>query len=128
MSDAILLTLQSIDATLKEILSLSRTRTLKPPTVDLDGKHGDPTINAKDPKDWSGSPMKGRRFSECPPEYLELLAERFLYFASRESDAKKAGYNRLDAARATAWAARLRAGWKAPASAGDWAPEEMPKW
>jgi hypothetical protein len=79
-----------------------------------DGPHGDPLVRAKDPKDWTGEPMKGKRFSECPPDYLDMLAERFDYFASREEDATKQKYNLLDARRARAWAARLRAGWTAP--------------
>jgi hypothetical protein len=101
--------LQSIDASLKTLIALQRGA---PPSerVDLDGEHGDPIIKAKDPRDWTGEPMKGRHFSECPPEYLDLLADRFDYFASQEQDAKKARYNRLDAARARGWAARIRAG------------------
>ena len=43
-----------------------------------------------------------------------LLAERYDYFAGKEPDQKKANYNRLDAARARGWAARLRGGWTAP--------------
>jgi hypothetical protein len=94
------------------------------PSVDLDGKHGNPIVKAKDPRDWSGETMRGRRFSECPPAYLDMLAERFDYFASREEDATKQKYNLLDAQRALGWAARLRAGYVAPEPAqttgGDW--------
>lgn len=89
--------------------------------VDLDGKYGDPEVRAKDPRDWTGEPMKGRRFSECPAEYLDLLAARFEFFAGREPDAKKANYNRLDAGRARGWAARKRNGWK-PAATGTESP------
>jgi hypothetical protein len=78
---------------------------------DLDSKYGDPEVRAKDPRDRGGAPMKGLKFSECPAEYLELLADRFDYFAGKEPDAKKANYNRKDAARARGWAARKRAGW-----------------
>jgi hypothetical protein len=35
------------------------------------------------PRDWTGPSFKGRRFSECPPPLLEMLAETFDYFASR---------------------------------------------
>lgn len=84
----------------------------------LDGPHGDPKVRQKDPRDWTGDSMKGRRFSECPAEYLDLLADRYDYFAGREPDEKKAGYNRLDAQRARGWAARKRAGWTAPVAAG----------
>jgi hypothetical protein len=86
--------------------------------VDLDGKYGDPEVRAKDPRDWTGEPMKGRRFSECPPEYLDMLASRFDFFAGRETDEKKARYNRLDAGRARGWAARKRNGWKGAADGG----------
>ncbi len=95
------------------------------------GPHGDPIVKAKDPRDWTGDPMKGRKFSECPPTYLELLADRYDYFMERAEAAKKdadddeqlqkaekdAKYAKLDAARARGWAARLRAGWTAPAPA-----------
>ncbi len=106
------------------------------PSVDLDGPHGDPVIKAKDPRDWAGGSMRGRTFSECPPEYLDLLAERLDYFASKEEDAKKQKYNLLDAQRARGWAARLRAGWTRPESAqqpvtnehGDYVASEEPAW
>lgn len=101
--------LQSIDASLKTLVALQRGT---PPAerVDLDGEHGNPVVKAKDPRDWTGEPMKGRRFSECPANYLDLIADRFDYFASQEQDAKKARYNRLDAARARGWAERVRNG------------------
>ncbi len=101
------------------LLALNERRTITPdsasaPTVDLDNAHGNPIVKAKDPRDWTGDNMNGRHFSECPPEYLDMLAERYDYFASREEDAKKKRYNELDAARARGWAARLRSGWTAP--------------
>lgn len=80
-------------------------------TVDLDGKYGDPIIRAKDPRDWSGDPQTGKPMSECPPSYLDLVADRLDYFAEKENDEKKKRYNQLDAARARGWAKRLRAGW-----------------
>jgi hypothetical protein len=91
---------------------------------DLDGDYGDPIVKAKSPRDWTGEPMLGRKFSECPPEYLELVAERLDYFAERDeatnelaSNGKpKAYYSRLDAARARGWAKRIREG-KVPVQA-----------
>lgn len=88
------------------------------PDRDLDGKYGDPEIKAKDPRDWTGPTMKGRRFSECPPEYLDMVAERLDYFAEQaEAEGKVtssgkpvAPYNRADAARARGWAKRIRSG------------------
>lgn len=90
------------------------------PDSDLDGKYGNPAIRAKDPRDWSGESQLGKPMSECPPEYLDLVASRLDYFAGNETDEKKARYNRLDASRARGWAKRLRAGWKpAEAETGD---------
>ena len=82
--------------------------------ADLDGPHGDPVVKGKDPRDWSGESMRGRTFSQCPPTYLDLLADRMEFFAGREEDSKKKRYNELDARRARGWAARLRAGWTPP--------------
>lgn len=97
---------------------------------DLDGQYGNPEVKAKSPRDWTGDSQQGKRFSECPPDYLVLVADRLDYFAEqneehaadqqapaeeRQALLKKAKYNRIDAARARGWAARLRGGWKAPA-------------
>jgi hypothetical protein len=100
--------LARIAAGIERLIALQTPQ--KPVRVDLDGPHGDPEVKAKDPRDWTGAPMKGRKFSECPAEYLDMLADRFDYFAEREEDAKKAGYDRLDAARARGWAERVRNG------------------
>lgn len=120
--------LQSIDSTLKALLLvMSEGRNAPAAEVNdaaLNGPYGDPIVKAKDPRDWSGDQMTGRNFSQCPPAYLDLLADRFDYFAGKEPDEKKAGYNRLDAKRARGWAARLRSGWTAPepaaATSGEW--------
>lgn len=72
---------------------------------DLDSQHGDPEVRF-DPRDWTGVSCKGRRFSACPPAFLEMLADVLDSFASGESDPKKAKYKRLDAARARGWARR----------------------
>lgn len=99
--------------------------------ADLDGKYGDPEVKAKSPRDWTGETQQGKHFSQCPAEYLDLVASRLDYFASqnemphegataedRLAELKKARYNRLDASRARGWAQRKRAGWTAPAEAG----------
>lgn len=106
--------LESIDLSLRILAKREPERSRG--VVDLDGKYGNPVIRAKDPRDWQGESMKGRRLSECPPEYLDLVAERCDYFASKESDQKKQGYALLDAQRARGWAARLRSGWTAPSA------------
>lgn len=92
------------------------------PTSDLDGQYGNPILSAKDPKDWTGVTMVGKRMSECPPEYLDLLADRYEYFGKKDDESQKTTstgkltgpYQRRDAARARGWAARLRAGWTQP--------------
>lgn len=53
---------------------------------DLDSQYGDPEVKAKDPRDWTGPPMKGNHFSQCPPEYLDLLADRLDFFLSKNED------------------------------------------
>jgi hypothetical protein len=113
--------LSSIDASLKAVVAALNGRAMTPQVNDsvCNGAHGDPVIKAADPRDWTGDTMKGRHFSECPPDYLDLLAQRYDYFASKEEDAKKKRYNELDSQRARAWAARLRAGWTPAEPTGD---------
>lgn len=85
------------------------------PDADLDGPYGDPELRFT-PRDWTGEPHKGRRFSECPPDLLDLVASSLDYFAAKaEKEGKTtasgkpvADFNRKDAARARGWAARLR--------------------
>lgn len=118
--------LRSIDATLKELLALSKQkmerRTNAPVQAvavasdrDLDGKYGDPEVKFN-PRDWSGTSYLGCHFSECDPIFLDLLAGAFDYFgdkAERDGETTSSGkpvaqYKRLDAARARGWAKRLR--------------------
>lgn len=138
-SEETLALLRSIDASLKALVARQAPATAAPSAPgglasdrDLDGPYGDPEIKAKDPRDWTGAPMLGRKFSQCPAEYLELLAERFDHFvgknaAGTEDEQKKARYQKLDAARARGWAARIRAGKVKPADPAAptaWADEE----
>jgi hypothetical protein len=112
--------LTSIDATLKLLLAAqSGDRAPQSDESVTHGPHGDPIVKAKDPRDWTGDSMNGRHFSECPADYLDLLAERYDYFASREEDATKQRYNLLDARRARAWAVRIRGGYIAPTQASN---------
>lgn len=128
--DATIKLLRSIDATLRELLALSKTKrattpqpALKPdPSTDLvatdaelDSEHGDEIVKAKMPKDWTGDDFKGAKMSECPPALLDMLASRHEYFAKTNEEAgdkQKAGYERRSARRARGWARRMRAGWK----------------
>lgn len=126
MSTEALDVLRSIDATLKAMLALAQPRTAaarasQPKPVasdrDLDGKYGDPVVKVM-PRDWHGATYKNRKFSECPPNLLDQLAEMFEYFAGqadtkneRTNSGKPVGdYRRQDAARARGWAKRMRAG------------------
>ena len=137
MADETLAVLKSIDLSLRTLVVIAQKKAEAPtpagetprlvPNVasdrDLSGDYGDPIVKAKSPRDWTGEPMLGRKFSECPPEYLELVAERLDYFAERDeatnelaSNGKpKAYYSRLDAARARGWIKRIREGKTAPA-------------
>lgn len=132
----ILEVLKSIDASLKALVGkapAAQAPATNGPTVasdrDLDSQYGDPEVKAKDPRDWTGPTMRGRKFSQCPPEYLDMVAERLDYFCSTnpgatEDDQKKLKYQRLDASRARGWAKRLRAGWKPAATAPGWGDDE----
>lgn len=137
MSAEIVALLASIDASLKALVGRQGAPQAAPSSPaavasdrDLDGPYGDPVIKAKDPRDWTGLTMAGRKFSECPAEYLDMLADRYDYFAEKADEANevasngkpKSYYSRLDAARARGWAARIRAGGVKPAAATAPAP------
>jgi hypothetical protein len=80
------------------------------PDHDLDGPHGDEDVK-RDPPRWKGAPTAPCRMSECPPGYLDELAEFFDFKASspRAGKEKYVPYDRKSAARARGWAARKRA-------------------
>lgn len=134
----VLFLLRSIDASLKALLGIATKRQMSKPAetgaskkvatdADLDGKYGNPEIKTKDPRDWTGDSMKGRKFSECPADYLDLVASRLDYFAEQAEQEGKltnagkpvAPYNRADAARARGWAWRIRQGTHVPAPDDD---------
>ncbi len=118
--------LRSIDNSLKALIAavqpvLMQVRASQPKPVasdrDLDGRYGNPELKF-DPRDWTGPSFKGRKFSECPAELLDLVANTFDYFAQqaeknneRTNGGKSvADYKRADAARARGWAKRIREG------------------
>ena len=101
---------------------------------DLDSEWGNPIVDLKkDPRDWTGESFIGRRMNECPPEYLDMVANLFDWMADRDEAAGKtyvpksgknqgvptptAQFKRKDASRARGWAARARNGQAAPAPA-----------
>lgn len=125
--------LTSIDGSLKRLVVMLAATAPKPTADDrdLDGKYGDPEVKFL-PRDWTGGDYKGRHFSECPAELLDMLANTFDYFAEkdeREGAKTAAGkpvaeYKRRDAARARGWAVRVRAGRVQPAAPPNTEPAE----
>lgn len=116
--------LQSIDSSLK--LLVKRSAATQPKAVasdqSLDGKFGDPIVKFM-PRFWAGDNFKGKHYSECPPELLDLVAESNDWAAGEaerkdeKTDAGKpvAQYRRWDAEKARGWAKRKRDGWVSPA-------------
>jgi hypothetical protein len=135
-AQAIITLLVSIDASLRALVGARgvATDTTSAPAADarcaddrdLDSQYGDEEVRFN-PRDWTGPAMKGRRMSECPPDFLDMLAETLDYFARKNAGAgamttggkPKADFDRRGAARARGWARRLRAGWKAPEMGSD---------
>lgn len=125
-----------------ELLALSKSKRQTPaatvaPEVDLDGQYGNPKVRFL-PKDWTGDDYRQRPFSDCPSEFLDLMAKAYDYFAGKDEQSNalttggkpKAPYTRLDAARARGWAARNR---NKPVAAKEfeatpWAEGEGPRW
>lgn len=114
--------LRSIDSSLKDI-ARSLVKAAPAEVADdreLDSQYGDPVVKFT-PRDWTGDDYRDRRFSECPPDFLEMVANAFDYFAKKAEEADEktstgkpvAVYKRKDAARARGWAKRKREqGWK----------------
>lgn len=113
--------LESIDASLKQLLKAMSANAPKATARDLDSQYGNPEVRFM-PRDWTGPSYKGRKFSECPAEMLDMLASTLDYFGDKDeaegavtSKGKpSAPFKRQDAARARGWAARIRGGWQQP--------------
>jgi hypothetical protein len=106
---------KSLAAQLEGLRLIRKLLPPEPPRVatdeELDDTRGDPFVKVQ-LRQWKGQNFKGRRFSECSPEFLGVLADFFMWAAAKkreEGDAKLASYNELDAARARGWARRIRA-------------------
>lgn len=118
MSEAIDV-LKSIDASLKRLVAMHTKNAASSAIAsdrDLDSQYGNPKVKSN-PRDWSGPSCVGRTFSQCPAEFLDLLADRFDYFAEKDeaegaefNGKPSAPYKRKDAARARGWAKRVREG------------------
>lgn len=78
---------------------------------ELDGPYGNPVVKFV-PTRWGGEDFRGKRFSECTPEFLDVLASALQWSADNPQEGKGrfVEFNRKDAARARGWAARLRGG------------------
>lgn len=126
--------LNSIDNSLKQLVQLfgafvKQQQATQPPPMaddrDLDSQYGDETIRVNRPRDWTGPDFKGRRMSECPAAYLELVAQSYDYFAKKNEAAgattdrgkPKHIYDQRSAMRARGWAARVRSGRVLPQAA-----------
>lgn len=111
--------LASIDASMKELVVKRRATAPKEIASDrdLDGRFGNPELKFN-PRDWNGASFKGRRFSECPPDLLDMVANTFDWFADQADQKNErtnkgepvSKYKRADAARARGWAQRIRTG------------------
>jgi hypothetical protein len=83
--------------------------------AELDGRFGNPTVR-KDARRWAGESYIGATYSECPSDYLLVLAEQFEWSAGKDKENPEAKkhrngtpfwkYNLADAARARGWARR----------------------
>lgn len=134
--------LRSIDATLKELLAVSKARRTAPHAqasaalpspiatdAELDHEKADEKIKCS-PRDWSGADFKGRTMSECPADFLELYAEMMAYFAGKNDErcektdrgTPKSVFDRKSERLARGWALRIRSGKHKPA------PEAEPEW
>ena len=138
MSNDILAVLKSIDASLKTLVGRGHSQTAQArpqsqsrqngrqpqrpqaqpqvaPDSDLDGQYGDPVVRFL-PRDWNGDDVRQLKFSETTPEFLEMLAKAYDWFAKKAEQNNEmyngkpmAPFKRKDAARARGWANRLRA-------------------
>lgn len=121
MSDYIEEALKRIERKL-DVLLIQEKGHDAPDYSSLDAQYGDPALKFKVTR-WSGEDYKGRPFSECPPDLLDLIADSLEYFGKKADDNQEktaAGkdigpFKRKDAERARLWARRKREGWQSPA-------------
>ena len=83
----------------------------KPMSANIDDpRFGDPEIKYV-PKKWDGPSPAGQRMSACSVRFLEFLAaelERSASWKEGNGKAEQAEWDRRDAAKAAAWAARKK--------------------
>lgn len=119
---------QKLDEVLKIMKAMPTTPgEYKKKTVDdadLDGKYGNPEVRMI-PSKWAGPDYKGWKFSDCPPEFLDEMSGMLDAVSRKQAQdpakAKYADWSAKDAARARAWAERIRkSGPKKLADNEDW--------
>lgn len=74
-----------------------------------------------DPKAWHGESCRGKDFTTCPPDFLEIYAEALQQIGEGEQEDRKLFNDKPSwvrtfrtASRARRWALRKRLGWKPP--------------
>jgi hypothetical protein len=95
------------------------------PDADLDSQYGDPEVRTM-PKDWQGQNLVGAKYSQCPADFLKMLAGLLMWQARKDEEAGKvtakghpvADFKRKDAARALGWLRRIEAARAPRRSAG----------
>jgi hypothetical protein len=134
--------LRSIDASLKELVAISKARraaNAPPQPVNLNDPKADEKIRFE-PREWKqlgGAPIKGLPMSQCPSAALDAYADSCEYFALKNDEKGEKDKNgnpqsmwdRRTAARARAWAQAIRDGKveapKPESKAGAWAGSEF---
>lgn len=85
-------------------------------------QHGDPEVRLI-PRDAVGCGVtKGQKFSRCPADFLEMLAESYDWFATKNDETgavdgkgkPKSVWDKKSARLARGWARRIREGWTPP--------------
>lgn len=93
--------------------------------AELDGERGDPIVKWDPKYGWDGPSYAGSRFSECPADYLEVVAQARESSAAKKTDSQKADWDRQEAACARGWARRNRAKALADAKTLPWSNEQQ---
>lgn len=91
--------------------------------AEIQGDHGDFEVKFE-PRSWKGPSFKGSYISQCPPEFLDMLADMLDNFADNPLPGKEKSskFKRLDAARCRRWAIEIREGRVKPKVQREMAP------
>ena len=134
MSDAVMMRLAAIEARLAALeagVPAAKATSGIADDAELDSPFGDPLVK-KDPKRWleqGGESYAGSHMSQCPSDYLRMLASLFDWMADKDEEKGKtyknrkgedvptAPLNRRAAAKARGWARRNEGKTAAPVRA-----------